>query len=187
MGEGVDACFCDGDVRLEGHGCVVDCSGDEDDAAAGTAGWGRFAVGFVGGGGLDEVREGGFEGVVGAENVDVHDGFEGVGAELGDGREEVAGCAGAERIFCQWLVLEVGLWGDIHYIVYPSKLLNALLNGLLQALDVPDINCTDAQHFCSRPGRSYILSHAFCFLDIASHYAGVGAKVDECSDLSTAD
>ena len=34
--------------------------------------------------------EGGFEGVVGAEDVDVEDGFEGVGAELVDGGEEVA-------------------------------------------------------------------------------------------------
>ena len=141
MGEGVDACFCDGDVRLQGHGCVVDCSGDEDDAAAGAAGWGRFAVGFVGGGGLDEVREGGFEGVVGAENVDVHDGFEGVGAELGDGRKEVAGCAGAGRNFCQWLDRGGGwLWGDLHYIVDSTELLDALLYGLLQALHVPDIN-----------------------------------------------
>ena len=78
------------------------------------------------------------------------------------------------------------MWGDLHYIVYSTELLDALLYGFLQALDVPDINCTDAQHFYSGPGGCYILSHAFCFLDIASHYAGIGAKVDEGSDLSTA-
>ena len=82
-------------MRLEGHGCVVDCGGDEDDAAAcaGAGGGGDF--GFVGGGGGDEVGEGGFEGVVGAEDVDVDDGFEGVGGELVDGGEEIACCAGA--------------------------------------------------------------------------------------------
>lgn len=55
----------------------MDCGGDEDDAAAGGGGGGGV---FFGGG--DEVGEGGFEGVIGAEDVDVHDGFEGVGAEL---------------------------------------------------------------------------------------------------------
>ena len=98
VGEGVDAGFGDGDVRLEGHGCVVNCGGDEDDAAA-CAGWGGGGVMgvFVGAGGGDEVGEGGFEGVVGAENVDVDDGFEGVGAELVDGGEEVACCSSAAR------------------------------------------------------------------------------------------
>ena len=72
----------------------MDCSGDEDNAAACASG-GVGVGGFVGGGGGDEVGESGFEGVVGAENVDVHDGFEGVGAELGDWGEEVAGCTGA--------------------------------------------------------------------------------------------
>lgn len=90
MREGVDAGFGDGDVRLEGHGCVVDCCGDEDDAAT---------SGFVGVGGGDEVGEGGFEGVVGAEDVNVDDGFEGVGAKLVDGGEEIACCAGAAGIF----------------------------------------------------------------------------------------
>ena len=131
--------------------------------------------------------ESGFEGVVGAQHVDVHDGFESVGAELGDGREEVAGCSGAARIFYQWQVLVVGLWGGIHHIVNFPELLDALLYGFLQALHVPDINCSDTQHFCSFPSGSYILGHAFCFLDIASHYAGVGAEVDEGSDLSAAD
>ena len=79
------------------------------------------------------------------------------------------------------------MWGDIHYIVDSSKLLDALLHGFLQALHVPDINCSDTQYFCSLSGGSYILSHVFCFLDLAAHYAGVGAEMDEGSDLSTAD
>ena len=55
-----------------------------------------WCFGFLGsGGGGEEVGEGGFEGVVGAEHVDVHDRFEGVGGELGYGREEVACCSGA--------------------------------------------------------------------------------------------
>ena len=77
--------------------------------------------------------------------------------------------------------------GDIHYIVNSTELLDALFYGLLQALHVSDINCSDAQYFCSTPSGSYILGHGFCFLDIAAHYAGVGAEVDEGSDLSTAD
>ncbi len=61
----------------------MDCSRDEEDAAAGAAGVGDEAVGAVQGGGVEEGGERGFEGVVGAEDVDVDDGFEGVGAELG--------------------------------------------------------------------------------------------------------
>lgn len=53
----------------------MDCGGDEDDAAA----RGRGGRGFRGRGGSHEVGEGGFEGVVGAEDVDVDDGLEGVG------------------------------------------------------------------------------------------------------------
>lgn len=41
-----------------------------------------FTVGFVGRSGFDEVRDCGFEGVVGSEDVDVDYRFEGVGAEL---------------------------------------------------------------------------------------------------------
>ena len=80
-----------------------------------------------------------------------------------------------------------GFWGDIHYIVNPSKLVHALLHGLLQTLHIPDINRSKPQHFRSFPSRSYIPSHAFRFLDIASHDAGVGAEVDEGSNLRTAD
>ena len=41
------------------------------------------------------MRECGFEGVVGAEDVDVDDGFHGVGRELGDWGEEISCGAGA--------------------------------------------------------------------------------------------
>lgn len=108
----------------------MNCSRDEDDAAAG-AGAGVDVRGFVLGGGCDEVGESGFEGVVGAEHVDVHDGFEGVGAELGDWGEEVAGCAGAVEGVLSMVGFGGGIWGDVHYIVNPSKLLNALLYGFL--------------------------------------------------------
>ena len=55
-----------------------------------------FSVGEVRARGGDQVRERGFQRVVGAQHVDVDDGFEGVGADLGDWGEEVAGGAGAE-------------------------------------------------------------------------------------------
>jgi hypothetical protein len=42
----------------------------------------------------DEIRQAEFGYVVAAEDVDVHDGFEGVGGELADGGEEVSCCAG---------------------------------------------------------------------------------------------
>jgi hypothetical protein len=52
----------------------------------------------VGFGGYEEVRDDGFEGVVGAEDVDVDYRFEGVGGEFLEGGEEVACCAGAGGI-----------------------------------------------------------------------------------------
>lgn len=73
----------------------MDGGRDEDDAAACAGGRGGFAVRVVGVCGGDELREGGFERVVGAEDVDVHDRFEGVGAELGYGGQEIACCSGA--------------------------------------------------------------------------------------------
>ena len=107
-GEGVDAGFGDCGVRLEGGADVVECGGDVEDAAGGAVGW-LGGVGGYGGGGLsgegaggvvfgdggEEVGEGDFCGVVGAQKVDVHDGFHGVGGELGEGGEEIACCAGA--------------------------------------------------------------------------------------------
>ena len=54
----------------------MDCGADVYDSAGDAR---------VAGGGGEEIGEGGFEGIVGAENVDVDDRFEGVGGELGDG------------------------------------------------------------------------------------------------------
>ena len=63
----------------------------------GERGGGRtWGLGFFGfGSGVEQVRQRGFEGVVGAEDVDVYDAFEGVAGELGYGGEEIACCAGA--------------------------------------------------------------------------------------------
>ena len=110
---------------------------DEEDAAAGTGGGGGGTVGGVGGGGGDEVGNGGFEGVVGAQDVDVHDGFEGVGAELVDGGEEVACCAGAGG-FCQLGRKSEAMsnWGIscLHHEINASQLPDAFVHCCLQAL-----------------------------------------------------
>lgn len=45
--------------------------------------------------GVHEVRECGFEGVEGADGVNVEDGLEGVGGETSDGCYKVTCCAGA--------------------------------------------------------------------------------------------
>ena len=71
--EGVDASFGDADVGLEGQTGVVDGGGNEDDARG---------AGARGGG--EEMRLTGLDSVVGAENVDVNDGLEGIGRELAD-------------------------------------------------------------------------------------------------------
>lgn len=80
-------------MGLERCADVVECCRDEDDAPAGG---GVSAVVWVQGGGLEEVGKGGFEGVKGADYVDVDYGFESVGGEAGERGEEVACCAGAE-------------------------------------------------------------------------------------------
>jgi len=61
----------------------------------GSGEWRRGLTGLVFGGGVEQVREGGFGRVVGAQHVDVDDALEGVGAQLLDRGEEVARCAGA--------------------------------------------------------------------------------------------
>jgi hypothetical protein len=58
----------------------VEGGGDEDDARGGAA---------------EEVGDGGLDGVEGAEDVDVDDALEGVGAQAVDGGDEVSCCAGA--------------------------------------------------------------------------------------------
>lgn len=65
--------------------------GNEDDASAGR-GVGAIVGMFLGGG--EEVRDGRFQCVEGADGVDVEDGFEGIGGEAVDGRQEVARCTG---------------------------------------------------------------------------------------------
>ena len=67
----------------------MDRCADEDYAAA-------CCVGVLRRG--EEVRESGFESVVGAEDVDVDDGFHGVGGKLRYGGEEVACCAGSASL-----------------------------------------------------------------------------------------
>lgn len=65
-------------------------SGDEDETGTGDGG-----IGFRARGGDEEVRKCGFDGIVGPKDIDVDDGFEGIGAELGYAGEEVASCAGS--------------------------------------------------------------------------------------------
>lgn len=77
--KGVDGCFRRGDVALHGHAGVVEGGGDVDDACVRA---------------LEEVWHSSFDGVEGAEDVDVHDGFEGVGAHAFHGDNEVTGCSG---------------------------------------------------------------------------------------------
>lgn len=81
----------------------MDRGGDEDDAASGALRGRVDAVGWVGRGGVEEVGETGFEGVVGAEDVDIYYGFEGVGRELGERGEEVACCSGSVGRKGVWL------------------------------------------------------------------------------------
>jgi hypothetical protein len=116
----------------------VDGGGDEEDAAA-CAGWaGGRTVGGVGGGGVEEVREHGFDGVVGAEDVDVEYRFEGVGGEVGDGREEVAGCSGSGG-GC-WLGLVV-LWEVfLHAEIDSAELLDTALHCFNQTFWVSHID-----------------------------------------------
>ena len=96
-GDGVDAGLGRGDMRLEWQAGVVDGRGDADDAPAGaTLGEGvAGAVVGVCGGGFDEGRQAGFDRVVGADDVDVDNGLEGVGGELRHRGEEIACGAGA--------------------------------------------------------------------------------------------
>ena len=55
---------------------------------------------------LHEVREAEFGDVVGAEDVDVHDGFKGIRGELGEGCEEVSCCSSAVFKHCQQVSLQ---------------------------------------------------------------------------------
>ena len=53
------------------------------------------------------MRECGFEGVVGTQDVDVDDGFHGVGADGGYRGQEIACCTGAAHDICLSIIL---LW-----------------------------------------------------------------------------
>lgn len=91
-GEGIDGGFGGHDVCLERRTRIMQRCGYEDDAAAG--GSRGFGVGILARR-FYEVGEGRLERVVGAEDVDVDYGLEGVGGEGGEGGKEVSGCAGA--------------------------------------------------------------------------------------------
>lgn len=77
-------------MRLQRYAGVMHSSGDEDETGPRDGG-----IGFGARGGDEEVRKCGFDGIVGPKNIDVDDGFEGIGAELGYAGEEVAGCPGS--------------------------------------------------------------------------------------------
>ena len=81
-GERVDSSFGRRDVGLQRHSCVGERRGYKDDpttcgAECGVR-WG-FQRRGIGVGGFEEVGEDGFQGVEGAQEVDVDHGFEGVG------------------------------------------------------------------------------------------------------------
>ncbi len=87
----------------------MDCGGDEDDPPPGAVGVRVEAGGGVERGGAEEVGEGCLQGVVGAQDVDVEDGFEGVGGEGEEGGEEVAGCSCA-------VFASISQYGYVDYI-----------------------------------------------------------------------
>lgn len=81
--ERVDGRLGSRDVRLERHTGVVESGGDVDDASV-------FAT--------EKVRHGGLDGVEGAQDVNVHDGLEGVAGHTLHGGDKVASCASATSI-----------------------------------------------------------------------------------------
>jgi hypothetical protein len=126
----------------------VQGGGDEDDAAA----RGGVCAGvLVGGGGLEEVGERRFEGVVGAEDVDVDYGFEGVRGEAGEWGEEVACCAGTvgpisvsyPQIRC---FLDDGE-NDVHNVVNSTELLDGPLSGCCERFNAADVDTSQPQNF----------------------------------------
>ena len=63
----------------------MDGGRDEDDATTCTSRIRSFTVGIVLAGRCDEMWESCFQRIIGAQDVDVYNGFEGVGTELIDG------------------------------------------------------------------------------------------------------
>ena len=82
-------------MGLQGHACVVESSRNRDDTATSKT----IRVGVrVPGSGLDEVRDGGLDGVEGANGVDVDDSLEGVGAQTGNRSNEVSSSTSDDKV-----------------------------------------------------------------------------------------
>lgn len=75
LAERIDGRLCGADMRLVGQAGVVQCRAHKEDLSARAL----------------QLWERGFDGVVGAEHVNVHHGLEGVGRQVRGGCEEVAG------------------------------------------------------------------------------------------------
>ena len=75
----------------------------------------------------------------------------------------------------------------LHYEVDSSKLADALLYSFLQALNAPDVHRSDTEDFSTFSCSSDVFCNSLGLLDLSPNYTGVGAKVDKCSDLGTAD
>jgi len=64
--------------------------------------------------------------------------------------------------------------------------LDALSDSILQAIYTPNIHRSDAEDFGALPGRGDVFRHSLGLFDLSSYDAGIGAEVDECSDLGAA-
>lgn len=106
----------------------------------------RFSILLGSCGGGDQVREGCFKGVVGTEDVNVDDGFHGVGAKLLDRGEEVTCCSSAIKRLNLAVVTKVLGGLGIHNKIQSSHLLETSFNGILQALRTSDINSTNTEN-----------------------------------------
>ena len=82
-------------MGLQGHACVVEGSGNRDDTATGKT----IGVGVrVPGSGLDEVGDSGLDGVESTNGVNVDDSLESVGAQTGDGSNEVSSSTSDDKV-----------------------------------------------------------------------------------------
>ena len=87
------------------------------------------------------------EGVVGTEDVNIDDGFHGVGAELLDRGEEVACCSGAvERLILARNIERLGGF-NIHDKIQSPQLFDTSLYSILHALHTSNIYSTNAKDF----------------------------------------
>lgn len=79
----------------------MDGGGDKNEASA-CSGADARRGGWISFGRFEEMRQASFGGIVGAENIDVDDGFESVGREGGDWRQEIPSCTSStSRGNCQ--------------------------------------------------------------------------------------